>query len=357
MDAGFQTEGRIMATLDVSLAGDDSLDAASFYGELVDRVAALPGVSGVAASTGIPLGDWSSASTIFADDRPYGPDERGVTTWRSSVTDQYFDVLGTGMVMGRPFGPEDGPDTPGTVILNALAVERLWPGEDPLGRRIRFDREPGSDTYEVVGVVETGRYRQMMESPQPALFRPFAQSSRSRGVLTFRAEVDPIRLVAPMRQIVKEIDADVPIFDVKTADAHVHGALFLFRMGAEMAMALGVIALLLAAAGLYGVMTFRVGQRTHEMGIRLALGANKRSVLSNVLGGSLRLTAVGVAIGAGLALALSGILTSLLYGVTPRSPAHLGLVALGLGGVALMATLWPALSATRADPVESLRTE
>ena len=245
----------------------------------------------------------------------------------------------------------------GTVILNSAATERLWPGEDPIGRRIRFDRDPGADTYEVVGVAETGRYRQFLEPVQPALFRPFRQSSRLRTVLTVRAGVDPVSLVAPIRGIVKSLHPAIPLFEVKTADVHVYGALFLFRMGAEMAMALGLMALVLAATGLYGVMAFRVGQRRHEMGIRLALGARKRSVVGNVMAGSLRLTTFGVIIGVALALVMSGILTSLLYGVAPRSPANLVLVAGGLAFVALLATLAPALAATRADPVESLRAE
>lgn len=133
MDVGIQTEGRIMATLDLSLAGDDSMDAARFYGELVEQVTALPGVMGAAVSSGIPLGDWSSSSAIFADDRAYSPDERGVNAWRSSISDQYFDVLGTRLIAGRAFGSEDREDGPNTVILNAAAAARLWPEEDPIG--------------------------------------------------------------------------------------------------------------------------------------------------------------------------------------------------------------------------------
>ena len=209
----------------------------------------------------------------------------------------------------------------------------------------------------MVGVVETGRYLQMLEPAQPAFFRPFRQAWSSHVILTVHAGVDPASLVAPIRGILKELHPAVPLFDVRTADLHVYSSLFLFRMGAEMALALGFIALLLAATGLYGVMAFRVGRRRHEMGTRLALGANKRSVLGNVLAGSLRLTTVGVILGAALSFVLSGAVTSLLYGVAPRSPVNLIVVAGGLTLVALVATLAPALAATRADPIQSLRAE
>ncbi len=357
MEVGFQTEARIMATLDLSLAGDESLDAVTFYREFIDQVTALPGAIGATVSTGLPLGDWSSSTRIYADDRAYAPEERGLNTWSSSITDDYLEVFGTRLIAGRPFGLEDRADGPATVLLNAAAVARLWPNEDPIGRRIRFDRDAGADTYEVVGIVETGRYRAVMEATTPALFRPFEQAPGSRAVLTVHASVDPASLVAPIRGILKDLHPALPLFDVKTADVHAYSALFLFRMGAEMALALGLIALVLAAAGLYGVMTFRVGQRRHEMGIRLALGADKSSVVANVLGGSLRLTIWGMVIGTGLALAMSGVLTSLLYGVAPRSLANLAMVAGGLAMVALFATLAPALQATRADPIRSLRAD
>ncbi|MEE8147131.1 MAG: ABC transporter permease, partial [Longimicrobiales bacterium] len=286
MEMGFQTEGRIMATLDLALAGDADMDPAAFFDQLVDQVAALPGVTAAAVSSGMPLGDWASSSGIYASDRAYSPDERGMNSWRSSISDSYFEALGTRLMAGRAFTPEDRSDNPGTVILNTAAAERLWPGEDPIGRSIRFSRDPAANTFEVVGIAETGRYHRFQQSVQPAFFRPLRQSPRGRVILTVQAAVDPVDLVAPMRGIVKDLHPAVPLFDVKTLDEHVTGSLFLFRMGAEMAMALGLIALVLAATGLYGVMTFRVGQRRHEMGIRLALGAGKQAVVTNVMAGS-----------------------------------------------------------------------
>ncbi len=357
MDIGFETEDRVMATLDLAVAGDSTLTAVAFFDRVVEEVAALPGVRGAAVSSGLPLADWSSSSRIFADGRDYAPNDPGLNAWRSSVSDEYFDVIGTRLVAGRAFATSDGNDAPSVVILNEAAAERLWPDEDAVGHRIRLQNVAGGNTYEVIGIAETGPYLQVSELSRPAFFRPLRQSSSSRNVLTVHAGVDPIGLVPQIRQAVKDVNPFVPLFNVKTAEMHVDGSLFLFRMGAEIATALGVVALILAAGGLYGVMTFRVRQRRREMGIRLALGARKRTVLGTVLGSSLRLTVVGMLIGSALALAVSGVLTTLVFGVAPGSPANLLTVAIGLALVALVATLMPALSASRADPVQSLRAE
>ena len=308
-------------------------------------------------SSGIPFGLWFYTISIFADDREYGPDDLGLSAWGSSVTEGYFGVLGTRLLAGREFNSADTPEAPGTVILNEFAAERFWPDENPIGRRIRFQRVGGGTTLEVIGIAETGPYMWVLEPPGAAIFRPLRQASQSRTVLTIHASVDPLSLVPQIRQVIKEINPAVPLFDIKTAGEHVEGSLYVFRMGAEIATALGVMALILAAAGLYGVTTFRVGQRRREMGIRLALGARQKSLLAHVLGGSLRLTAVGIIIGSILALAASGVLTNLVFGVAPWSPVNLLTVAIGLAVVTLFAALMPALSASRADPLESLRTE
>ena len=195
------------------------------------------------------------------------------------------------------------------------------------------------------------------EAPTAAMFSPLAQVARTYVTLVLHTATDPTTLVAAIRREARSIDPAVPMFDVKTMDEHLTGALWLFRMGAGLSSALGFLALALATAGLYGVMSFAVGQRVRELGIRIALGANSRRVLMLVLKRGVLLAATGIVIGAVLSLGLLGLLSSMLFGVKPADPLIFGGVALGLGLVALVASFVPAWSATKANPVESLRTE
>ncbi len=356
LDPGFETAGRLVATIDVGLAGVDSgEDAVRLYDELLGRVRGLPGVAGAAVSSGFPLADWSSSSRVFADDRSYGPDERGISAWRSDVSREYFETVGTDVVQGRSFGSADGPDGPPTVIVNRHLATLLWPGQDPVGRRIRYGREAGEGALEVVGVAEDGKYGFIGEQPRAAIFLPYSSGGSSRVVLTVHADGDPAQLAGPVREELRALAPDVPLYDIRSMETHVSGALWLPRLGAAVGAALATMALVLAAAGLFGVLSFTVGQRQHEMGIRMALGARRNEILAIVLRRSLGLTAAGALLGSGMALAGSGLLQSLLFGVAARNPVTFVAVAVGLAAVSVLASLVPAYRATRADPIRPLR--
>ena len=354
---GFATDQRLLALFSTGLAGYDGRDALGFFTQLEDRVRGLPGVRRAALASHIPLGGRENNSRVFATDLTYEPEDLGNMAWRSSVTPGYFGAAGTQIIRGRDFDRRDDADAPRSVIINGTLATMLWRDENPIGKRLRYSPNPGATELEVVGVVENGPLGQMGEAPRAAMFSPLVQVPRTSAALVVHADADPLNLVAAIRSEAQAIDPGVPMSDVKTMEVHLTGSLWLFRMGAGLGSALGFLALALASAGLYGVMSFAVGQRIRELGIRIALGADHRRVMLLVLKRGLVLAGVGVAIGALASVGLAGMLSSMLVGVQPTDPTILAAVAIGLGVVALLASLVPALSAMKADPVEALRTE
>ena len=354
---GFATDQRLLALFSTGLGGYDGSDALGFFTQLEDRVRGLPGVRRAAFASHMPLGDRQNNSRVFATDLTYEPDDIGIQAWRSSVTPGYFAAAGTQIIRGRDFDRRDDADAPRSVIINETIATMLWRGANPIGKRLRYSLNPGSLELAVVGVVENGPLAQVGEAPRAAMFSPLAQVPRTYASLVVHAEADPLNLVTAIRSEARAIDPGVPMSDVKTMEVHLTGSLWLFRMGAGLGSALGFLALALASAGLYGVMSFAVGQRIRELGIRIALGADHRRVMFLVLKRGLILAGMGVAIGAVASVGLAGMLSNLLVGVQPTDPAILAAVGIGLGVVALLASLVPARSAMKADPVEALRTE
>jgi predicted permease len=354
---GFATDQRLLASFDPGLAGSSGREALSFFTELEERVENLPGARAASFVSNLPLGDRTHNSRVYAEDRTYEPEQLGPVAWRSSVMPGYFATIGTRVIRGREFTDGDHADVPRRVIINETLAQRFWPDEDAVGRRLRYSRVPDGLTLEVVGVVEDGPYTNAGEAPQAAMFSPLAQVTFRHATLVVHGAIDPVTLVSSIRDEARSINPAVPMFDIKTMDEHLTGALWLFRMGAGLGSALGFLALALAIAGLYGVMSFAVGQRVRELGIRIALGANSRRVVMLVLRRGVVLAGTGIAIGAIMSLGLTGLLNSLLFDVEVSDPVIFGGVVLGLGLVAFVASFVPAWGATKANPVESLRTE
>ena len=357
MNPGFATTQRLLATFDTRLAGLTRREGLAFIDELGERVRGLPGVRHAAWASVVPLGDRSNASRVYADDRTYEADDLGVSAWRSTVSPGYFETIGTRLLQGRDFGDQDDADAPRKVIVNEALARRYWPDASAVGERLRYSRTSAGTVLEIVGVVETGRYGSFGEEPRPAMFLPLEQAPANYVNLVVHADLNPTSLIAPVRRVAAAIDPAVPMFDVKTMNDHLTFALWMYKLGAGLGGALGLLALVLASAGLYGVMSFSVGQRTRELGIRVALGANHGRVLFLVLKRGLFLAGIGIGIGAVAALGLSGVLSSVLLGVAPTDPGTFTAVAVGLAVVALLASLIPARSATKTDPVEALRVE
>jgi predicted permease len=257
---------------------------------------------------------------------------------------------------GRDFDDRDQQKTQRVVIVNQRMAQMLWPGESAVGKRILIGTD-SRDPLEVVGVVKTGKYRALAEDSKPFFYYPTGQRRPGTMMLVMRSSVDPRSLVSAVRGEVQALDRRVPVSGVKTMDEHKTYALWAPNMAASFSLAFGVVAILLSAVGLYSVMAYVVSQRTREVGIRMALGANRADVLKMITRQGMRLAAVGVGIGLLLSLALAQVLSSLLIGISGYDVTTFILVPTLLAGVALVACYLPARRATKVDPLVALRYE
>ena len=280
---------------------------------------------------------------------------------RSSVGPGYFETLGVPILQGRAFTERDSlatPAAPKAAIVNEKAAALLWPGEAPLGKRLRFGGE--GQWLTVVGVARNGKYRTLGEDPRPFVYTNTEQEegSLSRTLIVAGGGSGPGEekaLLTAVRSAIGDLDPNVPIFEIKTLSEHLSVVLFPARMGAALLAAFGLLGLILASLGLYGVVAASVARRTREIGIRMAIGAQKRDVLRLVVKEGMVLTGFGLAIGLGLALAGTQVLRGLLYGIAPTDPLTFLGVTLLLGTVALLANLIPARRAAEVDPLVALR--
>jgi predicted permease len=252
---------------------------------------------------------------------------------------------------GREFTDRDDGDAPRVAVVNETMARRYWNRTDVAGQRIRI----GTNPVEIVGVVPTGKYQTLGERPRPFFYVPVAQMYRPDMALHVRTNRDPAGLAAAVRAAVAELDATLPLFEVKTLRAHLGFATFTQRLGASLLGAFGVLALTLAAVGLYSVMAYAVSQRTRELGIRMALGARPADVRRMIVREGLVLLLVGLAVGLTLAFALMPFMTPVLVGVSGKDPLTFAAVALLLSAVALVASYIPARRAASVDPIAALR--
>jgi putative ABC transport system permease protein len=274
------------------------------------------------------------------------------------ATPEYFSTLGIQLVKGRLFNEQDRAGRPKVVLLNEAAARTLWPSQDPIGKIVGLGLSGFDDgDAEVIGIVADVRYNTIETAARPDAYIPLAQSYQARMRLFVRSRLDRAGLVAAIGREVRGLDPNLPLYEVKTMDERLADAMWRTRVGAWLLTAFAGAALLLTAIGIFGVMTQVVVQRTAEIGIRMALGAQHRDVLGVVLGRAAVVTAAGLAIGVGLALVLTRLMTTLLYDVRPHDPATFVTVAVVLGAVAMIACYMPARRATRIDAVVALRSE
>jgi predicted permease len=325
-----------------------------FFDQLLERVRALPGVTSAAYAEHLPLGlSVSTRHTQFEGQEELPEDEWPAVDF-TLVGPGYFEVLGVDLLQGRDFTTADGPEAPPVAILNDTAARRYFPGESPIGKRVRFgDDDPW---MEVVGVARTGKYRTLGEDPRPFVYVSHLQDYSSFMTLV-AAAADESAALGQIRGEIDRLASGVPIFDQKPMSEHLDVMLFPARLGATLLLAFGVLGLVLAAVGLYGVVAYAVSKRTREVGVRMAVGAGRGDVIRLVVREGMTLVAVGLAAGLAAALFGSRALKSLLYGVTATDPWTFAGVAALLAAVALAANLVPARRATRIDPVAALRCE
>jgi predicted permease len=358
LDSGFGTQDVLLASVDLGVLGSTEEEGRAFYRQLVERVGALPGVKAAALVDLVPLGDSSNSSgPVIAEGKEPQRDEDLINVGVSVATPRHFEALGIRLLAGRDFAESDGDGSPPVIIINETLAERFWPGESAVGKRLRIGRSPSTPMREVIGVVSGGKYRTLGESPRPYMYLPLAQSYTPQVVLLARTEADPAAQVAAVRREVQALAPRLPVYGVKTLPEHLGHALWPARAGAATSAAMSLLALLLATVGLYGVMAYSVAQRTREIGVRMALGARPRDVLRLVVGRGLWLALAGVAAGVAAAFGVTRLMAGLLYGVDTADPWTFAGVALGLLGVALLASYIPARRAALVDPAIALRHE
>ncbi len=356
IDPGFTLRRGAVANVALGLGGAYTPEEGRvFYREVTERLAALPGVTGVALTEHLPLSGNVHLTGIELESRPVADEDDELPVDTASVGPGYFQTLGVALTDGRDFSLADGPGAPGVVIVNQAAAASFWPGEAAVGKRLRLGKEDPWLT--VAGVVANGKYRTLGEAPRPFLYSNLQQDYGSMFSIVVAAQSDERALLPVLREELRQMDPSLPIFGLKTMTEHLSFMLFPARMAAVLLSAFGVLGLILASVGLYGVVAYAVARRTREVGIRMAIGAGPRDVLRLVVGEGMGLVGVGLAAGIALALAGSRVLGSLLYGISQVDPVTFVTVPLLLLTVALVANLLPARRATAIAPVVALRQE
>jgi predicted permease len=357
MDPGFGNANGLIVSLSPTLVGYEDEQARNFYRQVVERVSHVPGVDSVAYTRTMPLGDSSNSNgPVLKEGETL---ERG-TAGRNIMTDivspGYFKTMEIPFVEGRDFDDRDTPKTQRVIIVNQQMAEMLWKGESAVGKRV-FIGSDSRDFMVVAGVIKTGKYRNLAEDPKPFFYYSMDQLRPRTMMMVVRGSVDARSLVGAIRTEVQAIDRRVPLSGIKTMAEHKTYALWAPNMAASFSLAFGVVAILLSAVGLYSVMAYVVSQRTREVGIRMALGANRTDVLKMITRQGMRLAAVGLVLGFVLALALVQVLSSLLIGVSGYDVTTFIVVPTLLAAVALVACYLPARRATKVDPLIALRYE
>ena len=321
---------------------------------LLAEVRALPGVRSASVATLVPLGFGGRSSSSFdIEGYEFRPDENGAIPW-SLVGSDYFETVRTPLLRGRGITAEDRRESQRVAVVNEAFARRYWPGREALGRQLRFS---GGTWRTVVGIARDGKYESLSEPAQPVVFVPIQQGYSSGFTLHVRTDGDPRRLQQALRAIFERVDPNLPFNDVRTFAQNMAAVTFVQDMGASMLAAFGLLALLLAAIGLFGVLSYSVAQRTREMGVRIAIGASRRDVLGLVVGRAMRLTALGLGIGIVLAAGAGQLLRSQIFGVSPLDPATFVTVVALLSAVAFLAAWLPARRAARVDPIIALQAE
>lgn len=367
VDKGFDASGVLTARLSVPDQRYITKERwRGFFDELLPRIRALPGINTVALSLLLPLTDRAWERRILPDNAPFDP-TRGESVLYNYVTLDYFRAMGVPLLQGRGFTDADRDGAPLVTVIDETMARKFWPGEDPIGKRVTFETVNNSNRPDdppvwrtVVGVVKNVRHYELANPSRIQVYVPMAQTRSTWGqglYLIVKSNLPPSALVEPLRRAVARLDPDVPMSAVQPLESYVDGDLSGSRMMSVLLATFGGVALLLAAVGIFGLVSYSVAQRSREIGIRMALGADTRSVLGWVGGLGLGLAGLGVGIGLVASAALTRLIRTLLYGVGPLDPPLYGGLAVLLVAVSLLATYLPARRATRIDPASVLKQE
>ncbi len=352
IEKGFTGDNVLAMSLNMGLQGFDEKRGAQFYKAALDRLTSAPGVESVSLASALPVSIGGSRMDLAANSTKPALNTT-VAIEIISAAPRFFETTGLTMLRGREFRTIDDEKSPRVLIVNDTMAKRFWPDRDAVGQSF----SDGQTTYEVIGVAGDTKYRNLREAPKNTMYQPLAQSYRSNMTLLVRTAGDPSGIAPVVRNQLHAIEPSLTTFNVRTLSEHVGRSLYVERMETIVFGLLGLLALVLTAIGLYGVVSYTVAQRTRELGIRMALGAQKKDVLKMILVKGLALVAWGSAIGLVACYWLSRLIANQLYGVSPSDPATLVSVAALLGIVALISSYIPARRATKVDPLVALRYE
>lgn len=335
---------------------DEEEQAINFHKEMLGRIQALPGVKSASITTDLPL-ESGHTNDFELERHPTPPGQSAEVAEFSAVSPEYFRTLGIPLLKGRYLSEQDNEEAPPVAVISETMARRYFQGEDPIGMRLKTGGCTECDWTTIVGVVGDVKNAGLGAEGAPAMYAPYNQESFNIRMMTLvlRTEVDPASYVGAVRREVNSIDPDLALADIKTMDQLMSESLGRSRYRGVLLGIFAIVALTLAAVGIYGVIAYAVSQRTREIGIRIALGAQKRDIFKMVVGHGLILSLIGVIIGLAASLMLTRYLASLLYGVSSTDPATITSVALLLITVALLACSIPARRATRVDPMSALR--
>jgi predicted permease len=350
---GFNSNHVALAAFDLRSKGYSAGQAASYYDRLLERVRAVPGVQSASLERFVPL--WftgrSYSTTRVENYTPEPGEDMGIDL--NVVGPDYFKVLQIPLASGRDFAEQDRPGAPKVVIVNETMAKRFWPGQDPRGHRVHIY----GDWRTVVGVARDIKYHRMNEPSQCFIYLPELQVEGTDANILVRSQLPTATVISAVRAAATSLDSKVQPIETDDLDGVLHVSLFANRIAATIATVLGALGMFLAALGIYGVLSYNVSQRFREIGIRIALGAQKNHVLRLVVGHGLRLAVFGAGLGIVAALVITRGMRSLLFGVSATDPVTFAAVALLVTAVAILAAYLPARRATRVDPMVALRYE
>jgi len=357
LDLGYAPDHVLNARMNPQWVGYDRQRTNDFYLELKRRVKAWPEVQSAGLAFSAPLGLIGSGESVYIEGRTVDPGEQAPSVGYNTVDESYFDTMKIAILRGRAFRDSDTETAPLVAIVNQTMAKRYWPNQDPIGKRFRM-KSLESPPVEIVGVAHDSKNLFVVEGSLPYFYVPFTQVFSSMRVLHIRSLVDPQRLSNRLQQEVSALDPVMPV-SVQTMAAAVDGAqgFFLLRVGVIQAGGMGILGLLLAAVGVYGVMSYGATQRTREIGIRMALGVDHAAVRRMFVRHGLVLSGIGIAIGIAVAAGLARLMASLLFNVSPLDAVTYVAVSAVLASAAVLASYLPARRAAALNPVQALRAE
>ena len=357
LNPGFRTDHIMTMQFDTALVRYTPEQSRQFYRNLADRTRALPGVRSAALAEAIPLSPGQSSQVVIPEGYQFTAGQESAKEMGEAVDEDYFSTMHVKLVRGRTFAASDKADSRPVAIVNEAFAAQYWPNQDAIGKRVRIKDAKGP-VLEVVGIAKTARYMFIAEPPIPYIYFPYSQQPASSMSVLVETAGDPASIAAPLRDLVRSLDANVPIYNARTFDSFYQmRAISVMLLILELVSTMGLLGLALALVGLYGLISYSVSRRTQEIGIRMALGANRPNVVKMVLRQGLLLSLIGIGIGFVASLGVHSVLSRGLIGLGSSNPAVLVIVPLALLLVTIAACYVPAHRASQVDPIRALRWE